>query len=199
MKKISQFLFFLPFIALFQSCDQPTTVSQTDNRPKDELAFVKLLDNALENTLIQKNDIDKKDVADSNKVKITRFITDTLKTNFKDWQVTVFNMRATELEGGTEIDLLVSKKAQLPENEKYPDLDAITLRTHIADTDTTIRNMYKSLQKGDKVLLTGSFVADKDEQGNIRFSSNATGSLNIEDQFDEVVFDFVTTNVKKQK
>lgn len=196
MKKINQFLFFLPFIVLFQSCDQPTTASQTDDRPKDELAFVKLLDSAYWNTSNQTNDIGKKDAANNYKIKITHFIADTLKTNFKNWQVSVFKIEDAILEGGIDIQLLVWKKAQ--PDEKDPEFESIILKTHIADDDS-IKNMYKPLQVGDKILLTGSFTTDKDEEGNILFSPYMSGSLRIEDQFSEPVFNFVTTSVKSSK
>ncbi|GAA4093225.1 hypothetical protein [Mucilaginibacter panaciglaebae] len=56
MKNSFSFIYILLLIALFQSCDQSTSISQTDNRTKDELALVKLFDNAFESTMMQKND-----------------------------------------------------------------------------------------------------------------------------------------------
>jgi len=196
MKKFHIPFLILLSVTIFQSCDQQTTAAQNDNRPKDELAFIKLLDSAYWNTSNQANDIGKKDAAANNKVKITHFIIDTLKTNFKNWHVNVFKIEDAILEGGVDVELLISKKAQ--PDEKDPEFESIILKTHIADTDTT-KNMFKPLQKGDKVLLSGSFATDKDEEGNIQFFPYMSGSLRIEDQFSEPVFNFIITKIEKQK
>ncbi|HEY9534037.1 MAG TPA: hypothetical protein VIQ77_05850 [Mucilaginibacter sp.] len=197
MKHIYTLFLFCSLILVFQSCGQlPTGNLPADHRPKDELAFVKLLDTAYWNTSNQTNDIGKKDAANNNKIKITHFIIDTLKTNFKNWQVTVFKIEDAILEGGVNVELLVSKKAQ--PDEKNPEFESIILKAHVADDDS-IKNKFKLLQAGDRILLTGSFAIDKDEQGNIQFSPYMSGSLRIEDQFSEPVFNFVTTDVKIPK
>jgi hypothetical protein len=198
MKKASYIITLFVIVTLY-SCNQVTTTGSTeqkDNRPKDELAFVKALDNAYQNTSNQINDINKKDAADSNKAKISRFIIDTLKTNIKNWQVTIFDIDAESLEmdGGIDIKLLLSKNAQLP--EKNPEFDALILQTHIVNNDS-LKNMFKPLQKGDKVLLTGKFETEKDEHGNLLFFPANSGVIREEYIFDSPAFNIIITDIKK--
>lgn len=195
MKKI---VILLAISTLF-ACNQTTTTSKTesltqDKRPETQIKFIKVLDDIYDNCLEQNNEITLKEAADSGKVRLTRFITDTLKSEFKNWKAKVYDIERDELDGSMTISFMMSKRSQF--NEDHPELNAIFFKQRFFDNTT--KDIIKRFKKDDEVLLDGVFSSDKDEYGNIEFSSYMD-SFKEGDAFDNPIFDIVLVDVVKSQ
>ncbi|MDB4926782.1 hypothetical protein [Mucilaginibacter sp.] len=193
MKKLSYFFFPIIMITLY-SCDRQPSSEQKDNRPAQELTFIKVLVDADSVYKAQHNEINKKDVFDTSMVKITHFINKNAKA--ENWQAVIHALDVDALDGAIDVTLRISKGMQF--DEKYPQYNAIILKAHIFDNDK-IKNMLKPLQAGDKVLVNGKFSTEKDAEDNIKFESFNIGSIDKEETLNNPVFDFNITDIKKTK
>ena len=148
-------LFSLLVLCTIFACNHTTskTESKKDNRPESQLKFIKFLGNIYDNCLEQKNEIALKEAADSGKVKVTTFITDTLKGELKNWKGKVYNIEVDELDGAAVVTLMISKFATF--NDENPELDAILFRQRILDNRT--KDKVKPLTKGDDVSFSATF------------------------------------------
>lgn len=194
MKKV--YLLILVAIVTLNSCDQPAPV-QKDNRAADELAFIKVLGDA--DTLYNKqhNAINKKDVFDTSKVKITHFISDKLKGKAENWEAEILSLEPDLIDGVINVKLMISK-GPTQTDEKHPEYESIILDAH-SFHDEKVRNILKSLQKGDKVLVSGTFSADRDVEGNIDFDTYRLGSADDEQKLNNPAFYLRITDIKKAK
>jgi hypothetical protein len=194
MKKV-YFLIVVAIVTL-NSCDQPAPV-QKDNRAADELAFIKVLGDADSTYHRQHNAITKKDVFDTTKIKVSHFITDKLKGKAESWEAEILSIEPDLIDGVIDVELMISKGTPTTD-EKYPQYSSIILDGH-SFHDEKVKNMLKPLMKGDKVLVSGTFSADRDAEGNINFNSYNLSSNSDEERLSNPVFIFTITAIKKVK
>jgi|GEM_PF-6545623 len=192
-------LFSLLVLCTIFACNQTTTTSKNeskkDERSESQLKFIKLLGNIYDNCLEQKNEIALKEAADTGKVKVTTFITDTLKGEFKNWKGRVYDIAVDELDGAAVVTLMISKFDTF--NEENPEFDAILFRQRIFDDRT--KDKVKVLTKGDDVSFSAAFdLSNKDENGNIEIST-LNDTFKEGDVFDEAMFDIVLHEINKSK
>jgi len=190
-------LFSLLILCTIFACNQTTskTENKKENRPESQLKFIKLLGNIYDNCLEQKNEIALKEAADSGKVKVTTFITDTLKGELKNWKGKVYNIEVDELDGAAVVTLMVSKFGTF--NDENPEFDATLFRQRIFDDK--IKDKVKLLTKGDDVSFSATFdVSNKDENGNIEIST-LHDTFKEGDVFAEAMFDILLNDIKKSQ
>lgn len=202
MKKILLFSLFL-----LCACNQSATTSNNDKtlknegppkdtRPVSQLKLLKLLADIYDHCQEQKNEITLKDAADSGKVELTKFITDSLKSEFNNWKAKVYSIERSELDGSMTITFMMSKHPQF--SEENPELDAIFFKQLFFDNTT--KDIIKAFKKDDEVLIAGVFstIDNMDDHGNIEFSSYMD-TFKEDDAFDNAVFDIVLSDVKPLK
>jgi len=90
---------------------------------------------------------------------------------------------------------MISKGTEF--DEKYPEFNSIILRSNIVDNDR-IKNLLKPLSEGSRVLVSGTFLTDKDREGNLIFDGYAT-TADKEETLSNPVFSFNISDIKKVK
>jgi hypothetical protein len=81
-------------------------------------------------------------------------------------------------------------KAIVPD-EKNPDLSSIILKSVVQFDDAKIKNLLKSIEVKDKVLISGKFKT------NIANGVNFSGYISEKPDFSNPQFDFDLTDIKK--
>lgn len=176
--KVSKLLF-LPLF--FIGCNTSQPVKKIDDRPMDELSFIKKFHVADSLFSSEINDIKKTETYDKQKTELTRFITDSLPKEVKQWHAFVYKIKAESFPTDEiEVTLLIPQNTFLNTEQKYPELSNIVLSSKASLNDSSIKDSLKELLEGDNVLVTGSF--EKDDTGNVNLDSN-TDDINNKQGF----------------
>jgi hypothetical protein len=146
------------------SCDTPDSAVK-DNRPTDELKLVKLI-HAADSTLdTETNEIRKEEFFKLQASNLNKLVKDTLKYKFTDWPVRVEeidnNPSGYTGSGFVSLENAVNMKFLVQPfdgwDEEYAEVTSPTMECFFLKNDTTLLNMAKKLNKGDEVLITGTF------------------------------------------
>ncbi|WP_413668916.1 hypothetical protein ACEN9X_02565 [Mucilaginibacter sp. Mucisp86] len=170
-------------------------IKSIDNRPTDELAFVRKFRAADSIYSGEKNNIKKAEILEKQRAQLSKFITDTLHAKFNQWQAIVSQIEIYSAPTDyIEITLLITKDADLDPSQKYPDVRNIILSAIIKPQDP-LKDKLKELLRDDKVLVTGKF--QKTLKDNIVEVRNSLDSE--ESTFSNPKFDFKIEDITKMK
>lgn len=189
--KLSNLLIFSVFCI---GCNQSFMDKPVDNRPAAELALIKRVGSADSVCDAAINDIKKKEAIDNGKTTLAKFIRDTLHSEVKSWNATIYKMELSRFADSTiEVTLLIPNKG-MELNEKVLTSNTITLFAKTSFSNLSVKNQLAAMQVNDKVLVSGSF--EKDELGNIDVS---TDDINDNYIFTSLKFNFNIENITKAK
>lgn len=183
---------FIPALFLFVACNSTQEGGEMDNMPAPEIAFIKRFNTADSAYSMNDNVIKKQEALKYHKEAIIKFVTDTLSGNADKWLGVLNKIEASRYADGVfEVTILVPKNNYL--DKEMPELNTIRLNAKV-DSNTVVKNALKDMQKGDRVIITGTFV--KDIVGNIDYNAN---DFREQDTFNEPEFNFKIENISKRK
>ena len=187
MKKSSSTIFTLAVaLSCSMGCAKPKKV---DTRPASEKGLIREINIADSTYTAQYNDITKKESYDKSVKRISDFITNDLKAKADNWEARVENIELLD-DSTILLELITPRGTEF--DEKIPTYDAIALRSFIKN-DEKLKNLIKPLIKLEDVIVSGRFVTNRDNDGNIFF--NAYSSSN---KIDNPVFEFIITDIKSK-
>lgn len=183
-------LFFLLSITILISCENAqkagTGNTVVDARPKKEVEFLKLFNDADSVYNERSNEITKKEALDSGKVKIADFAIDQLNGKIENWPAVVHSI---QLFVNIETTFMIQKGA---DKDEY---HSLILFSSVDTANTKIKDLLKPLSKGDSVLITGVF--EKNSSGKVDFEPYVS-VLNSDEAFTNPKFNFTITSIKKK-
>lgn len=193
MKKILSFIF---IAAALCGCDQNgTKIGIEDNRPKTEQALIKEINIADSTYKAQSNEITQKEAYEKSKKSISQLITKDLNAKAENWEAKVHKIEL-DVNDDILVDVMIAKEMQYA--EKFPEYSSIMLKSRISDNEK-LKNLVKPLQKGDEVILSGTFSLEyKDANGNIFLNSYSIDGGNDHDKISNPAFIFNLTDIKKK-
>jgi len=187
--------YFLLIIPVILSCNQP----KADHRAPNELALIKKFGDADSIYKAQINDVAKKESIISSKGQIIDFIEKDLNAKADNWEAHVYSIKPGV--NGIDAVFLISKQEEFGD-VKYPDMESLVLESEEI-TDTKLTKILKTLQKDDKVLLSGKFdtrVLDHGKDGiGVVFQTMNRVTIDSEDELNNPSFNFILTDIKKKE
>jgi hypothetical protein len=189
MKKI---LFIVLTAATALGCNEGgTKIGLEDSRPKSEKALIREINIADSTYKAQINEITKREAYDKSIKNISNFILN--HTKAEGWEAKVQSIDLDEF-NAIIIDLIIAKGIQF--DDELPEYESVVLRSRISDDDR-LKTSVKPLQKGDDVVVSGSFLTNKNADGNLEFDSY-TDARDDHDIISNPVFRFNITDIKKK-
>ena len=168
MKKL--FLLSIPVIALISSCNSGP--KEVDTRPATELALIKKFSDADSTLNAQINEANKDAFFNEVKPKLVDFIIKDLNCKAENWEAHVYEIKPGD--DGINATFLISKEPEFAE-EKYMNYESIVLQSDNVSDDKIVQ-VLKTLQKGDKVILSGTIEK-------LNFDVNDTEFFQTSDHF----------------
>jgi hypothetical protein len=187
-------LFFLLLIGIFTSCTN-IGIKQIDRREATEITLIKEFVKADSTYKAQINDVNKKDFFEKTKVQLTAFIVNKLKNKASNWEASIYSISSGM--DGINVVFLISKQADF-EGQTYDHYDSIIFESEEIN-DPHLKEVFKTLQPKDKVLITGTFGKEKDVQNNIQLQTINNVTIDDEDALRNPSFYFTLTDIKKNE
>jgi hypothetical protein len=192
MKKL--FLLIIPALSVIVSCN--TGPKEVDDRPATELALIKKFSEADSTLTAQINDANKEAFFTEVKPKLVNFIIKDLNCKAENWEAHVYEIKPGE--NGINATFLISKEPTFGD-EKYPQYSSIVLESNDVSDDNLVKTL-RTLQQGDKVILSGTIEKINFDVDNTEFFQTSNHfHVNKDFQISNPAFYFTLSALKHKE
>ncbi len=192
MKKL--LLFTIPLLSIIIGCN--SAPKEIDTRPATELALIKKFSDADSTLNAQINEANKDAFFNETKPKLVDFIIKDLNCKAENWEAHVYEIKSGD--DGINATFLISKEPEFGD-EKYPQYASIVLESDNVSDEKFVK-VLKTLQRGDKVILSGTIEKLNFDVNDTEFFQTGNHfSVNKESQISNPAFYFTLSDLKHKE